>query len=246
MQRPLAASSSAGFGWNFLRLWVATTTAGWAVGFLPAIFAITGALYTGAHYNPNIAATVLASAFVNLLLILASGAVTGIGQAFALTHHTGEHGANDWFVRTLISMTLGWILAWIVVISMFWNNRSDRPETWLLGALVLGAGVGLITGIAQWRLLRAVTPNAGWWIIVSTISWLAASFMFWLVYGLSGGPFHDIVVYYYDGFPPPSPDALTAWPAMLAGWLAGGLLLGLVTGVAMKRLMGSTTSLTVE
>jgi hypothetical protein len=246
MQSPLSASKPISRGRSFLGLWVATTTVGWAFGFVPSILLITGALYSETDSNPNLVEKLLILACMALLLLGISGAIVGMGQALALSNRTGQQWAEGWFVFTLLGTAIGWILGWMASIWTFVISPSDGLETWLLSGLVTGACIGLSVGIAQWFLLRSVTLNSGWWFIISTASWGGAAIVYWLVYHLSGGPFEAVVTYSSDAFSTKSFDAYSAWPAMLAGWLIGGLLLGSVTGLAMKRLLSRAERLTVE
>jgi hypothetical protein len=246
MQNPTADSRPVESGRSFLRVWIATTAAGWATGFLPVMFVITGALKSDTDVIRNPVATGLYYACMYLLLLSIGPAMIGIGQGFALTDHANARWGDKWFRRTFAGTTIGWILGWIGGLLTYTINLPDALVAWLLRSLVVGTVVGLAAGIAQGDLLGANGFNGGRWALVSTLSWAAASIVYWLVYHLTGGPFQATTIYYDDGFWPKGYEAPGAWLAMPVGWLVGGLVLGSISGLAMKRLVVNEASLTVE
>jgi hypothetical protein len=246
------------FGWASLPLWIAGTTVGWAFGFIPPVLSITSTSYSdmnvetkivsGTDVRTDIVSGPLIGIFILLLVIASSGAITGLSQQVALrAYNYGQFRAKcKWFLRTLAGTTLGWALGLIGVLCTYAFNPPNSLGTWLLRGLMVGTAVGLSTGLAQGDLLGSDGFNGKRWALISTVSWVAASIVYWLVYYLTGGPFEATTIYYNDGLWPTSYDAPRAWPAMINGWLAGGLLLGSVTGIAIKLLARDTARLTAE
>ncbi|HLO29350.1 MAG TPA: hypothetical protein VK249_09460 [Anaerolineales bacterium] len=64
--------------------------------------------------------------------------------------------------RWIIATTLGWTSGYLIALFLL------PPGLEVLEGLV----IGLITGIAQWIILRSQVQWAGWWIIFSVIGWV--------------------------------------------------------------------------
>ena len=78
-------------------------------------------------------------------------------------------------------------------------------------AAISGAALGLSMGVAQWVVLRRQVPEAGRWIVTSTLGWPAALAVGALVVNNGG---------------------------LIAGLLVAGVVGGSVTGAALARLVG--------
>src|SRR5207249_1938608 len=135
---------------------------------------------------------------------------------------------DKWFSTGTVCIAVGWFVGWIGSIKPFNTNHSDdKLGAFVTSGIIIGTSIGLIAGIAQWRLLRQRFAHASWWIAASLLGWISALVLYWLVYQAAGGPFETVVTYYEGGIWPKTVDAPGAMPAMFAGWLVGGLVLGI-------------------
>jgi len=89
--------------------------------------------------------------------------------------------------------------------------------------------VGGVLGFCQWRVLRRWVRDAGWWIPASLLAWAAGGAVYWAVYRIMGGTLQD---------------ASEPWPgrevyvrASVSGYIAGGIVVGVVTGLTLKYLL---------
>ncbi len=90
------------------------------------------------------------------LALINSGFGVGLFQWFVLQSRIRRPWR--WVVATFIGWTLGYFITLFVL----------PPEL----APLKGMVIGLMTGIAQWLILRQELHWAGWWIVFSTIGWI--------------------------------------------------------------------------
>lgn len=134
------------------------------------------------------------------------GAGVGLMQGRALKDVL--HAFAPWFWSCIIGLSAPF---WVTDIA----QAMDRAIPYSLEAYVaLG---GLIVGVWQWRLLRVRFNQAGWWVLASALGWSLAAVAAALA---NAQPLRGI------------------WGALLflAIAVAGGLILGFVTGLALVRL----------
>ncbi len=124
---------------------------------------------------------------------------------------------------------------------------------WALG-LVLGGeiGIGVFIGIAQWLVLRRYFVNAGWWVLTSSVGWLAgwAIVVSGLIVPSGGGLVTSIIVGAIFGITMGLGQWLVLrrwvnWASMwillsVPGWTIAltGLLGSILAGVAVGAITG--------
>ncbi len=164
---------------------------------------------------------------LSLMVFAAVGAVEGgaLGafQWRVLRTRLPRVRAGEWVGVTVAVAVTGWIAG--MVPSLFAAGTPSgawEPDLGLvmLIALVLGAGVGLCVGAAQWFVLRRHAERAGRWIWIHALAWALAMTAIFTAASLptAGWPAVSIAI------------------AGVAGGVAAGLLLGIVTGVVARRL----------
>ncbi len=204
----------------FWRRWVAASTVGWLVGFL--------------------AGFVLAS---SLEPVIGTGARQGVLGYFVLGAFLGSGvGLMQWLVlRKRIPVSGRWITASATGLAVAGGvgygaavlafGFSEDLEgigsiaSLLSWTLVAGAG-GALAGVLQWRVLRRQVRLAGRWVLASIAGWglgmavaagvMVAGFQFMIATGAQ--PFGVVPL------------------SFLGGLIAGGVVLGAITGTAMVRL----------
>jgi protein-S-isoprenylcysteine O-methyltransferase Ste14 len=142
---------------------------------------------------------------------LGLGMGTGVGalQRWVVAERVGA--ATAWWRATILGVTAPFV-AWDLVKLL----RIQLPYA-LAGAVVLG---GLTVGVLQARVLRAHSPRSAAWIPAS----------------LLGGSLAAATVVVNDHVLPKIPG-LTGALIYVAVILAGGLLLGATTGLALERIV---------
>ena len=91
----------------------------------------------------------------------AIGVALGLGQWLVLRQWVREPGWWIW------ASTVGWAIGWILIIT----EILPPPQAGIIAALLAGAVLGLMLGVAQWFILRRLVDSAGWWVLVSTTGW---------------------------------------------------------------------------
>ena len=100
---------------------------------------------------------------------------------------------------------------------VFGIGRLSVDAGWVVGILLFGP----LVGVLQWLSFRGDLPQSGWWVLVTTVGWIAA------------GPAMGLV------------SAIVSVP--LGGWVGLGAVFGATTGFVLARWLvppgGSTASL---
>lgn len=78
--------------------------------------------------------------------------------------------AAHWIIYSLIGGTLGGMLGFGVVLSLF--DAETMPE--ILTGLAMGISLGLPIGIGQWLVLRQAESDVNAWPLISTITFVLA------------------------------------------------------------------------
>jgi predicted Ser/Thr protein kinase len=153
---------------------------------------------------------------------------------------TGHRVDEKWvvWVGWLLATALGWAAGWAVGAPI--SELVARPigETGaMLAAETLGGAVawgtlGLMTGVAQWLVLRRHMSNAGWWVPASVIGWAVAGSVRW-----SQGPLtEEILSGYFRMFEEMGLPWLIPLSAIVVGLMFDGVM-GLVVGVAQRPVL---------
>jgi hypothetical protein len=141
-----------------------------------------------------------------------------------------------WFVATLMGLFLEFIPIGLIVLPMglvLGLDRLDDPArlseflpawTLVLAAVLCGAGVGAVTGLAQWLVLRRELRHTGGWVAATAAGYASIGVLPLLANALQPGwsdwAFTLIVTGKMHWLARVQPD----WPAA-ASWLAGGITL---------------------
>ncbi|MDQ2806355.1 MAG: hypothetical protein M3Z04_05475 [Chloroflexota bacterium] len=225
-------------------LWILTLTAGWAIHWAPGVSQSTMLGAWALTSNEwDITYPVLA-ALPGLTLGAIAGLLAGFGQRQFFRRQAVP--VRGWVTATLLAMILGWTVSGGLELPVLTALRAANawiPDPQLHSptaiavtgqvAALLGAVVGGTVGVAQWVVLRRVTRRAGWWIVTTPLAWALGGAVCWLVYGALGGPICHTLGCVQDGAGPGYE------PAMVLGWLAGGLVVGAVTAGTLKLLLAS-------
>ncbi len=166
---------------------------------------------------------------VPLVILLAlGGEAAGIGGSQVLVGigmGLGVGLLQARLLRTVLSRPAVWLLSSAVGLAIPFlvtdlAPRFGRDLPYSLPIAVVAGG--LIIGVWQAQLLRGHARSPGWWILANAVGWTLAAGMAYLA---------DVAVrgHAIRGLP----GAL----AYLGAVAAGGLLLGVVTGMALPRLL---------
>ncbi len=102
--------------------------------------------------------------FISTVLVdgLVIGTAVGFAQWVVLRR---RHARVVWWVPlSIIGFGIGKAI-----------SEAVTPSTPSLGTdLLAGAIIGAVVGLAQWLVLRRVVPSAWWWILATTVAWMAA------------------------------------------------------------------------
>lgn len=93
------------------------------------------------------------------LALAVCGLVFGCIQGLILRYQRVIH-VSVWIAVT----TVGWTIGLMAGYSLYMASRSD-----LMRWIAFGVA-GLVPGLAQWFVLKRSQPQAGWWVLVNTIS----------------------------------------------------------------------------
>lgn len=237
----LATGAPHKIGWAILPMWVVATIPGWGFGLLPAMLLLTNGFSNIAptDYNPS---GPLGGILMCGMFSFACPLAVGFCQSVVLGRYFGQRVGN-WLFYTLTWGGIAWLLGWAGGLLLFGSIDTSDLRLWLNSGIVTGTVVGLLTGIAQWRVLARLGGRSALWIPGSMLGWILGIAVYWLTYQVAGGPLGTTVTSYYEGgLWPKTVDAPGAGSAMLLAWAAGGLVLGAVTGVLMKLLLIETNA----
>ncbi|SFR02041.1 hypothetical protein SAMN04488564_10238 [Lentzea waywayandensis] len=185
--------------------WFRWTTMGEFAGFLAP--ALVGALTSSAE-----------------LLVLAGvveGAVLGAAQAVVLRRVFRTPQSSYWIGATAVSAGFAWAVAMIAVHNGERFN-SLPPAVLLPLAAVMGTGVLLSIGVAQWFVLHVHVHRAHLWVWANALAWAA---------GL--GVFFAVATPLWQ---PGQPPALIALIGAFAGLLMASTMAA-ITGAALVHLV---------
>ena len=165
---------------------------------------------------------------------LIGGVIIMAGQLLLLPNRVTAVQDPEWFKATTIGMALGWGLgsAAPLYVASYAGLHEGKVEGWIWSGAIVAALAGVVVGRSQWRILRHYLKHAYWWIVASAVGWAAGGATYWIAYRAVGGPL----------FMPWSPNfTLEPWPgwlvflwANIVGWIAGGTIVGVVIGIALK------------
>jgi len=144
-------------------------------------------------------------------LALGMGVGVGLAQARLLGPLVSRRAL--WVLATALGLAAPFLVGDLA-------QLVDRPVPFNLAAYVMIGGI--VVAALQWLLLRQVTAHAGWWLGGSPLGWMLAS----------------STVAINDGWIPRIPGIVGAL-IYVAVVLSGGVLLGLCTAPAARRILHS-------
>ena len=224
-----------GLGWGSVALWILVTGLGWGSGLYPITPLTVEQLRSG---SIGIFGCVVGAPFGAL-----GAFIVAPGQWLILLSLGRQY--TWWLWSTFIGMFVGWGVANSAAypVASLLNLPSIDLRSWVLSAVIIGSLAGSVVGVLQWIALRRYGHSASWWILVSVIAWAIGGAVYWIAYRTVGGPFTQPWSYYQ----------LETWPgdqvyyrALILGWVAGGVVVGSITGFALKLLLARSTSKAIK
>jgi hypothetical protein len=164
---PTATNARDQASWGFWFLWVAASTAGFALG--AAAFWALGEAH---REDASIAVRTIVFVLMGVIVTTSPGFLHWLilRQRFP---HTGW-----WIPASGVGSVLGFVmLLWgVAVADTRGGDRGFWPITygWVVPILAVALG-GAVAGTLQWFVLRRWVAHAGWWIPISSISWVAST-----------------------------------------------------------------------
>lgn len=152
---------------SIVREWIPIVTLGEAVGFsIPAVVGIASAAAPAAVALP---ALVVAGA--------AEGAVLGLAQATALRRALPDLSRSRWVLSTAAAAAFAYTLG---MAPSTWASPITHwpPVPTVAVVALLAVAILLSIGAAQYSVLRTVTADAGHWIWITALAWLAGLAVF--------------------------------------------------------------------
>ncbi len=147
----LALAPQRGPGWRVWFWWLMASAWGWGIGMYTP-FGTPGGIETLQSSPPVLWAGYLGFAWGAILV-----------------------GALHWLViRPHVAQASRWVLASlgaaiVVGVVVFGVGSVEVDAGWVVGTGLFGAAAGLL----QWPVLRRAVPRAGWWVLASTLGWIA-------------------------------------------------------------------------
>ncbi len=252
------------FGGGMVGRWTVGTAAGWAVGWVPVTLLIKGVFDppspTDDFYIYPISPDLIDLLRPRLLLLatilafaVLGACITGAAQGQVFRAHQSTGRADAWLRATVLSMGAAGLLGAVLLVGWSlwrgpgWKLRDTGPNpvsVLLVLSTVVGGIGGLVAGIAQARVLRRWRRDGDVWIVTSVVAWVSGSLVYWLVYEAVREWFTTLYSTYYVYHEGPwwlgrlgLPDySLT----MLIAGISSGLIVGAITGLALKRLLAGT------
>lgn len=205
------AGAQSGHTSRRLARWVAVVGLGELLGFL--VPATAGALWSERPWG--VVAIIAAGAV--------EGSVLGLAQWSVMREAVHPLRVRPWVAATAIGAAVAYALG------MLPSATASRWTTWpvavqIIVAIPLFAGLLFSIGVAQWLVLRQFVAHAWWWIVGTTLGWMAGLVVFFAV------------------APPLWQEGQSPMTALLIGVLAGALMaaaMAIVTGLTWLRLVAA-------
>jgi hypothetical protein len=152
-------------------LWVTASSAGFALG-ATAVRSFGAVIALGTA--PFIAAAMAPTLFVVV--------ATLPGFLHWLILRRWFSRAGWWVLASGAGSLMGYLpLGWGIAVA---DTHGDQVGVWFFALpmwvvlLVSIAVAGALAGAVQWLVLRLWVTRAGWWVLASTISWVAATYLY--------------------------------------------------------------------
>ena len=164
---------------------------------------------TGIAWPVGMIVSIIVAYIVNIIYPketnLVVGLVTGaiVGYSQWFVLKRQHKASSFWGLACSIGMGLPFIV--VVILAEAGVDFSDLPGGEFLGRIGIGVIGGLLSGLLQVRVLRKYYVKARWWVLVSAAGWGLC----WLASSIGA-----------------------SWVTLI-GFLLGGFILGLVTGLGL-------------
>jgi hypothetical protein len=211
---------------NLWLQWVIANVMGEVLGLgLAGVVATTMVLTIG---EPGTALVALMMAGAMIAAGTLEGAIVGFSQWLVLRRRLHRLGQREWILATAIGAFVAWALGMApsTLMAMKPNAGSAPPPemsdavTYAFAA-VMGAALGTILGIPQWRALRGHVAGAALWVWANAAAWAV------------GMP----VVFIGAGASPVGAPALSIALTVIVTIAAAGASAGAIHGVALLWLL---------
>jgi hypothetical protein len=212
--------------WNLWLQWVIANVAGEVLGLGLAGAVATAMVLT--FGEPETALVALIMAGVMIAAGTLEGVIVGFAQWLVLRRRLHRLSRREWITATAIGAFVAWALGMAPSTLMALNQSagsSPPPEmsdavTYALAA-VMGAALGTILGIPQWRALRRYVAGAALWVWANAAAWAV------------GMP----VVFIGAGASPVGASALSVALTVVVTIAAAGASVGAIHGVVLLWLL---------
>jgi hypothetical protein len=146
-----------------------------------------------------------------------------------------------WSWASILGIVLGSGLSALVAIPIMvrvsQSRDSDPIVSWMAASASIAAIIGAVTGFAQWLVLRNHTKHSYFWPVISAVAWSVGAAAFWFAYGIADGPFF-LPFWYFR------PEPWPGWPvlerATALGWLTGGIIFAVLSGMTFRVLLAQS------
>lgn len=210
---------------GFWLRWVATNAVGQVFGLAPAAF--VGLVLARVLAEGGGPAEALIALPIFCLLGALEGTVVGFAQWIVLRQRVPELARRTWVLATLIGAVAAWFLGMLpgTLGSLFGDSfeLSDAKFGGMaqyLGAGLMGAMLGAVLALPQWRVLRRFVARSAWWLPANALAWGVAMPLVFLAAAL----------------PLPQEGLMLLLAAMLGTIGLAGAVAGAIHGTVLVRL----------
>ena len=186
-----AVASPTHWHWRLWRRWIVANALGELCGLgLTAAVGIGLMLLMG---EPGNAAGVIAVASLMVLLGVGEGVIVGYAQWHVLRSYLEALTARAWIGATALGAFIAWVLGMLpsTIINLSATGASGPPpamsDALMFGlAAAMGAALGIILALPQWRVLRRHVTHAVWWLPANALAWAAGMPLIFMAVGITG------------------------------------------------------------
>ncbi len=186
-----AVPSPTHWHWRLWRRWIVANALGELFGLgLAAAIGIGVMLLMG---EPRSTAGVLAVASLMVMIGVAEGVIVGYAQWRVLRSYLETLMARVWIGATALGAFIAWMLGMLpsTIINLSATGASGPPpamnDALMFGlAAAMGAALGIILALPQWRVLRRHVSHAVWWLPANALAWAAGMPLIFMGVGITG------------------------------------------------------------
>jgi hypothetical protein len=178
--------------------------------------------------EPTATTIVASSALLVAISTVLEGGTVGLAQWLVLRRVLNGLRPRAWIGATMLGALTAWLLAMIPVTAMSLRETggdaapADLPFLAVLGlAFLLGAVLGPVLALFQWRVLRLHLPAAWWWMPAHSAAWAAGM----------------VVIFAGAGAVPEGAGVTVIAIVMAITCLAAGAVVGAIHGLVLVRLL---------